>query len=183
MLKLYMAISKYNLCKFIDASLKDQIMKDDPDWNLWFRSVSRIFNHRMPLNVVSMIASAPVLQLRRLADMEFEKIEERRKRCNERREQQTQKHERWKQRRDAGNKRAEEAKRMQDDSIREKAKEHQREADELYVRMMLPSWKQKVDDCKQHRDEEICSIFRRPCDYEHSETSGSDRGGIYIARV
>jgi hypothetical protein len=101
-------MSKYNLIKFIENSYSyyensyyDNI---DQDWPKWFRSVSRIYNHKMPKNVILAIKNKNNQILNTLCDLELAKLNKREKEEEKYTKLKQEKYIRWIERRNAGNK-------------------------------------------------------------------------------
>jgi hypothetical protein len=151
-----MKISKYNLIRFIiDVSLEDHKTLENVNWQKWFFSVSRVYNHKMPEQVVKAIASTGIPQLIELCDEEMPRIEKMKRSAVEKCTLEKTKYERWIQRRDAGNKRVLEEKRKRYEVDLQRVKEIEIEMNESYVQQMLPFWAQRLNEYVQQRDLEL----------------------------
>lgn len=75
-----MSISKYNTLRFIvDVSYEDHALKTNPDWTNWFTTVSRLYGHKMPLNLLMALKAKATNNsiITQLCDEQLEKLEQR----------------------------------------------------------------------------------------------------------
>jgi hypothetical protein len=155
-----MTISKYNLIKFIiDVSLRDHEQRKDPDWQAWFKSISRIYNHKMPEHVIKAIASTGNAELLQLCNTEMTRVEDRLRQDAQNYEVYKVNREKWIHRISAGNLRAQEARLLRHDADLQKAKHIEKEMNESYVEQMMPEWTQCLEDIIRKRDASV--LFMR----------------------
>jgi hypothetical protein len=98
-----MKISNYHLSKFIIDFVQNA--NQDTNWDEWFRILLRIYNHRVPENLIKALISCDIPELTQYCETEMTKIESRRLYHQQQQEKAKEKHEKWIQRRDEGNKR------------------------------------------------------------------------------
>ena len=97
---LHMAISKYNLTKFItNFSYEQYKNQDTPDWNLWYHQISKIYNHNIPKNILRQLQEKNNATIDNLCETDMQRLNMK----IERLAIKEKKHQEWLIRRDTGN--------------------------------------------------------------------------------
>jgi hypothetical protein len=157
-----MSISKYNLIKFVEISFKDHKRAQDTDWNEWFQTVSRLYNHRVPETVVCTILriSDGNEELLHLCSTELERIQQEKARIAQKEASKVAKYQAWLLKRDAGNTHAQLQRIEWSNAEMLRIHEKERETNEAYVRDMLPMWQDRLDEYIQKREFSISTLFK-----------------------
>lgn len=155
-------VSEYNLIKFIlNKSYNDHYLQENPDWNDWFNSISRLYNNKMPKSLILGLKRKNNDKLRNLCDNALILIQQREDKYKERLEQELLKYQKWMWKRDEGNKRVNEKKMQKIETNILKESQERQIANESYIKQMLPTWHAVYDECKNKREQEYNQIWNK----------------------
>ena len=159
-----MSISKYNLIVFIlENSYENYKLQENPDWNKWFFSVSRIYHHKMPVKLLLGLKRKNNEIINALCDKEFGKIKLRKKEKEEKSEKRQKEYMNWLLRRNTGNEIAK--KRIKQEIERTKQERREQIKDswniihENYIKEMTPVWKDNFEKILEEREKQYDEFF------------------------
>lgn len=156
-----MKISDYNLIIFIlENSYENYKLQENPDWNKWFFSISRIFHHKIPIKLLLGMKRKNNNEINMLCDKELGKIKLRKK---EKEEKKQNEYNNWLLRRNIGNettkKRIEQEKERTQKERKEKIKDSWNIVHENYIKEMTPVWKDNFEKILKEREYQYNEYF------------------------
>ena len=147
-----MKVSTYNLLQFVIHAYDDHLIQQNPNWADWFKSISRIYKHDIPKNVIMALKAKQNEQLDKLCDAALCQSQLREIKAGQREATALEKYNKWLEGREAGNKRAHQ--------LRQERISEQRQAQhEAEVPAIRDAWTKKMDEYMEERDKIMAHIF------------------------
>ena len=144
--------SKYNIIRFVlDRAYEDhQNLCNNNDWAEWFKSVSRMFNHKIPDGLIAALSKKND-QLRDLC-VAYKDNKQMQKPIKQ---QEDTKYEDWKRRRDEGNRKELQRRKEEKERLAETLKAHQQRQMESHWESMQPIWNKQYNEIINKRCFEV----------------------------